>query len=381
MKLTNRHVMQILRLYQIAKPDEPQRSIRNLRSFDEDSFVRVSLTLSKQNYMIIFGANVDDESIADLWPDMPEGAVALNSPKDPDETVTPFNGKYLVVYHLPSKKQRLDIFLSTAFDPTVSRSKWQKYIKLGCVTVNGEVKLSPNEEVGDTDDIAVKFPTSDNSDHDLPIIYQDEDVVVIDKPSGVLTHAKGGISSENTVADFMKSYTSFGLDTDRAGIIHRLDRDTSGVIICARNSDAAKFLQKQFSERKAEKLYIAVVEGHPKLDRAKIDLPIGRNPSKPSTFRVDSSGKSAETVYRVLSKSSKQSLVELRPTTGRTHQLRVHMSHIGTPIVGDRVYGKSGNRLMLHAHQLTCVLPSGEKKTFTSPVPELFKNNFTDIKL
>lgn len=110
-----------------------------------------------------------------------------------------------------------------------------------------------------------------------------------------------------------------------------------------------------------------------------IDLPIGRNPTKPSTFRVDAKGKSAQTHYRVLASDGTRSLVELKPTTGRTHQLRVHMSYIGTPIRGDVIYGTPAERLMLHAHTLTVTLPSGETRTFTASLPELFTQQAKEL--
>ena len=128
-----------------------------------------------------------------------------------------------------------------------------------------------------------------------------------------------------------------------------------------------------------------MTDGVPKLATAKIDLPIGRNPSAPSTFRIDPNGKPAQTTYRVLAATDTQALIELKPTTGRTHQLRVHMAHLNTPILGDRVYGKpNASRLMLHAHKLEITLPSGERKTFEATIPsaltELFPDYTQDVK-
>ena len=192
---------------------------------------------------------------------------------------------------------------------------------------------------------------------DVPIIYEDEDVMVLDKPTGVLTHAKGTFISEATLADFIRPRTTDGLETNRPGIVHRLDRDTSGVLIAAKHNEAKRWLQKQFSDRKAKKSYIALVKGEPKEHHAIIDLPIGRDPKQPQLFRVDPNGKSAVTEYKVLEHFKEgYSLVQLWPQTGRTHQLRVHMHHIGTPIVGDPFYGdtKAGTRLFLHAASLSC---------------------------
>jgi 23S rRNA pseudouridine1911/1915/1917 synthase len=191
----------------------------------------------------------------------------------------------------------------------------------------------------------------------------------------VLTHSKGALNDEFTVADFFRRYTTNALDTNRPGIVHRLDRDTSGVIIGARNDETALLLKKQFADRTTKKQYAAVVDGKPKLAKALIDLPIGRNPSKPSQFRVDSKGKPAITAYEVLATNGTQSLLELRPKTGRTHQLRVHMQYIHTPIAGDRVYGAedTATRLCLHAHSLEITIPTSKREIFTAPIPELFQ--------
>ena len=238
---------------------------------------------------------------------------------------------------------------------------------------------TPKFEVDETDEIALNLPEKEQADVDLPILYEDDDVIVVNKPSGLLTHAKGGLSDESTVAEIIRQKTSFATDTDRPGIVHRLDRDTSGLLIIAKNPESAAHLQRQFAERTAKKTYIAITDGKPKLNAAKIDLPIGRNPSAPSTFRIDPNGKPAQTTYHVLAENDTQSLVELKPTTGRTHQLRVHLAHLNTPILGDRVYGKSSDcRMMLHARKLEITLPSGERKVFEAAIPDEFKKFFPE---
>jgi 23S rRNA pseudouridine1911/1915/1917 synthase len=264
---------------------------------------------------------------------------------------------------------RLDAYLAQYW-PEYSRSTWQKYIDAGYILVNGEVEKSSKRLLGEDDEVTTRVPDAPtHDDQSLPVIYQDDNVMVINKPRGVLTHSKGALNEEFTVADFFARYSTYHADTNRPGIIHRLDRDTSGVLIGALNDDAAKLLQRQFSDRKAKKTYMAVVDGIPKQPEALIDLPIGRNPKSPSQFRVDPNGKSAQTVYKVLASNDKYSLVELKPLTGRTHQLRVHMAHLGTPIHGDRVYGKQADRLYLHAAELEITIPGGLRKTFTTPVP------------
>jgi 23S rRNA pseudouridine1911/1915/1917 synthase len=212
----------------------------------------------------------------------------------------------------------------------------------------------------------------------LPVIYQDDNVVVIDKPAGILSHSKGAMNDEFTVAEFLRPLTSYHSDPNRPGIIHRLDRDTSGVMIGVRNDQTASLLQRQFSDRKVKKTYYAVVDGVPKQDEAVIDLPIARHPTAPSTFRVNASGKSAQTTYKVLKSDGKRSLIELKPYTGRTHQLRVHMAYLGTPIHGDKVYGKQADRLYLHAASLEITIPKGDRKVFESPVPPEFERLGSD---
>lgn len=381
MKISTRNLLRAMRLYGIADDNTPIRALRKVSVDDEESFLRASFIFENKRYMALYGLAVDEDTVDELWPNRPEKAVMLPNPLDNSSFATPFHGKYLILFNIPSGKQRLDIYLAEEFDANISRSLWQKYIKSGCVTVNGLAAVSPNTEILDTDSIAVTFPNDDVAVQDIPIIYEDDDVIVINKPAGILTHAKGGIVQESTVADFFRVHSAFAANTDRAGIVHRLDRDTSGVLIGARTEDAAKFLQKQFADRTTRKTYLAIVAGAPKLPRAKIDLPIGRHPAKPSTFRVDPAGKVAETTYRVAAQNEENSLVVLEPKTGRTHQLRVHMAHIGTPIVGDRVYGRPGNRLKLHAYKLEVTLLSGLKKEFMAPIPEEFLHNFPGVKI
>lgn len=269
---------------------------------------------------------------------------------------------------------RLDAYMAQYW-PENSRSVWQKYIVLGYVKVNGEVETSVKKTLSEDDEVTYDVPAAlDHSNKTLPVIYQDDNIVVIDKPIGVLTHSKGALNDEFTVAEFFRPLTTYHADTNRPGIIHRLDRDTSGVLVGARNPETASMLQRQFSDRKVKKTYYAVVDGVPKQDEALIDLPIARHPTAPSTFRVNASGKSAQTTYKVLKSDSKRSLVELRPATGRTHQLRVHMAHLGTPIHGDRVYGKASDRLYLHAASLEITIPTSNRRTFESPIPTTFES-------
>ena len=379
MKILPRTVLKIARLYKLADDNTPVKALRRLEIQTDESHVFAEFILNKQHFALLYGSIVDEESIDELWTERPDNAEILPNPLDPEFIETPFQGKYVIMFRISPTKVRLDIYLSTKFDTTISRSLWQKYIKAGYVSVNNKVVTTPKFEVDETDEIALNLPEKEQTDVDLPILYEDDDVIVVNKPSGLLTHAKGGLSDEPTVAEIIRPKTSFAADTDRPGIVHRLDRDTSGLLIIAKNPESAAHLQRQFAERTAKKTYIAITDGKPKLNAAKIDLPIGRNPSAPSTFRIDPNGKLAQTTYHVLTENDTQSLVELKPTTGRTHQLRVHLAHLNAPILGDRVYGKSSDcRMMLHAQKLEITLPSGERKVFEAATPDEFKKFFPE---
>lgn len=374
-------VMGILRQFEIAGERTQKKALTHLKETNPHGDVRlISVQLEQTPYYIIIDATADDDTeylkeiILATKPEV-KGHFVRN-PHDESATYGlrhKFKDTYL--FEVTPSKRRLDIELSDRY-PEFSRSTLQKYIKLGAVTVNGEVAASNKQDVSEIDEIAVVPPKkTDTSADELPIIYIDDSVIVVNKPVGVLTHSKGALNDEFTVADFFRRYTTNALDTNRPGIVHRLDRETSGIIIGARTDEAAAILKKQFSDRTAKKQYSAVVDGTPKLEEAIIDLPIARNPSAPSTFRVDAKGKPALTSYRVLASNGEKSLVELKPKTGRTHQLRVHMQYINTPISGDRVYGTatSAPRMCLHAHSLEVTIPGSERKVFTAPIPKEFK--------
>lgn len=275
--------------------------------------------------------------------------------------------------------ERLDTALQKRF-PNLSRSLIQKLIKGGYVTISGKKATKAGVLVDESQKIELQTAVlyQDNTDIQLDILYEDENCVAVNKPVGVLTHSKGAFNPEPTVASWLRQIKAydFPADAERGGIVHRLDRATSGVIICAKNKNTLGFLQKQFQQRKTKKLYIARLYGTPNPPHAILDLPIERNPKKPQTFRVGSNGKPSQTEYRVIRKLSEQSIVELRPITGRTHQLRVHLQYIKHPIIGDTLYGgKEAERLYLHAKQLEITIPGGIRKVFTAPEPK----NFYDI--
>lgn len=278
------------------------------------------------------------------------------------------------------RNMRLDQWV-TALLPELSRSYAAKLIGQGKVKVNDTVQIKPGYKLREGDDVQVDYDTSELDiipDIDLPILYEDETCVVIDKPAGVLVHSKGALKPEATVATWLRTRLK-GMEGARAGIVHRLDRATSGVMICAKTPEALAYLQKQFADRSVQKTYLAVVNGTMQPPQAVIDMPIERNPKAPATFRVGPQGKPAQTEYRVLSHDGRYSLLELKPKTGRTHQLRVHLSAQGRPIIGDILYGgEPADRLYLHAAKLRIRLPNTAKEQdCTAELPASFETFIT----
>jgi 23S rRNA pseudouridine1911/1915/1917 synthase len=278
-----------------------------------------------------------------------------------------------VVIDEETKGKRADV-LVTGLYPALSRSYVHRLFDEERIKLNSaEVKPGYKLRLGDKLSIDFDLKELDQiPDIELPILYEDENIIVVDKPSGVISHSRGKYWDEPSVASFMRQKT--GQPGERSGIVHRLDRATSGVMVCAKNQETLSHLQKQFSQRGVKKTYYAVISGHIEPQEAIIDMPIDRNPAKPQTFYVTYSGKTAQTAYRVVKSYGNYDEVELEPHTGRTHQLRVHLKQLGHPIVGDQLYGgEEAPRLFLHATSLEITLPGGKRQVFTSPLPPEFK--------
>ena len=373
-------ILAIMRHYGVAGELTKHREITQAKETQPRPLTTlITYIYGRSRYYIIFDDNADDdeEFLQDLIATDRQSLKGrfIRNPRDQRRTYgLPYKGKDVYLFEVVAQKRRLDLELAERY-PNLSRSTIQKYIKAGLVKVNDIVITRPKHDIVDTDELALLPPEqTDHTDKELPIIYIDDNVIVVNKPAGVLTHSKGVMNDEFTVADFFRRYTTNALETTRPGIVHRLDRDTSGVIIGARNDDAALLLKKQFAQRTTKKHYAAVVDGVPKLEEAVIDVPIARNPSAPSTFRVDPKGKPALTTYHVEATNGKQTLVSLHPKTGRTHQLRVHMQYINTTIAGDRVYGNANSapRMALHAKSLEITIPQSKREVFTAPTPGFF---------
>lgn len=383
-RLAIREIMNILRTYQLASEDDMLRSISNVfYSTPSPHHQLIDFLFNDQHYVcVIDGANDSEtkgnQGIVDKYLSHQKAKI-ISNPLDNSTSAMPYKAKSCYLFMIEDVRMRLDQFLASKYSDK-SRTMWQKIIKRGDVSVNDEIVKSPKMMIMPSDNIQIaKLDLQPVSKQSFEIIYQDNNVIAINKPAGILTHSKGSFNDEFTVADFFKQYSNYHLDTNRPGIIHRLDRDTSGIIIGALNDETASTLQRQFSERKTKKTYYAIVQGRPKLDKAVIDLPISRNPKKPSQFKVSPNGKSAVTQYEVIDTTGSLSLIKLQPTTGRTHQLRVHMEYIGTPILGDRVYSKKpSSRMFLHAYSLEITIPTSDRKIFTAKLPEEYKEFFND---
>jgi 23S rRNA pseudouridine1911/1915/1917 synthase len=281
--------------------------------------------------------------------------------------------------------ERLDKVIAQAA-PDLSRSVVQRLIKKAQVTVNGRLsKPSYRVELGDQLVIHVpeeKPPKVLPEPIPLDVIYEDDDLLAVNKPAGMVVHPAYGHQSGtlvNAVLAYCPQTVNVG-GADRAGIVHRLDKDTSGVILIAKTQETHTALQRQFKKRQVNKTYLALVEGHPEPRQGIIDAPIGRNKRHRKQMAIVRSGRKAQTTYRVVELFDDNSLVEVKPKTGRTHQIRVHMAWLGYPIVGDHIYGYRKQRLLknrhfLHAHEIAITHPvSGAPLSFTAPLPKALNN-------
>lgn len=278
---------------------------------------------------------------------------------------------------------RLDKFLALEY-PDYSRSQLQALVKKGEVTVNGEV-LKNNYILKDEDEIIINFPEPVESHIEkenipLDIVYEDSDIIVVNKPSGMVTHPAVGNRSGTLVNALLYHCTDLsGINGElRAGIVHRLDKDTSGLIVACKNDFAHKALSEQFANKEVNKIYYAICYGVIPNNQLRINAPIGRNPQLRQQMQVIENGKDAVTNVKVLDRFRDFTLIECKLETGRTHQIRVHLAYIGYPILGDPVYGPKKvigtHGQFLHAKKLGFYHPrTKEYMEFDSPLPDYFQ--------
>ena len=281
--------------------------------------------------------------------------------------------------------QRLDMYIAS-LDLDLSRRIEKKMIENGQVLVNEKIhKISYKTKLGDTIQITIEEPKEvgiEAQDIPLDIIYEDEDIIVINKPKGMVVHPGNG-NPDGTLVNAVLNHCKGSLSgiggEIRPGIVHRLDKDTSGLIIIAKKDKAHINLSKQIQERSVKKIYTALVKGVIPEDTATINMPIGRSKVDRKKMAVRKDGKEAVTHIKVIKRYNKYTLIRVKIDTGRTHQIRVHMAEIGYPVVGDEVYSNGKNEFnvhgqMLHSTSLDFVHPiTGKPMHFEAPLPEYFE--------
>jgi 23S rRNA pseudouridine1911/1915/1917 synthase len=281
-------------------------------------------------------------------------------------------------------KERLDVFL-TACLPEFSRSRIQGLIKDGFVKVKAGTVTKAGRGLEPGEQIEIRIPPPVPSglvaeDIPLDIVFENDDLVLVNKPAGMVVHPSPGHDSGTLVhaaLGYIPDLEGIGGE-ERPGIVHRLDKDTSGLIVIAKNERAHRWLQEQFKSRKVEKTYLALVDGKPPTPAGRVEAPIGRNTTHRKLMAVVPLDKGREAVseYRTLESFPAHTLLEVHPLTGRTHQIRLHMAFLGCPVAADMVYGKRKptvelDRHFLHAHRLKIILP-GEKQAriFEASLPQ-----------
>lgn len=291
------------------------------------------------------------------------------------------------------EKQRLDSFI-TKVKPGLSRSGIQRLVKQGKILVNEkQVKASYVPENGDNITIEqeiAKQTTLKAQEIPISIVYEDNDIIVVNKPKGMVVHPANG-NPDGTLVNAILAICKDSLSgiggEIRPGIVHRLDKDTSGLIIIAKNDSAHIKMSKQIQDREVTKKYIALVRGNVIEDEATIDMPIARSKKDRKKMAIDKDGKEAITHFKVLQRyNDKYTLLELKIDTGRTHQIRVHMSYIGHPVIGDEVYSNGKNEFgikgqMLHARYLEFKHPiTGEELKLEASIPEYFEKILEELE-
>ena len=290
-----------------------------------------------------------------------------------------------------SEQKRIDAYIPM-IDDKYSRTAIQRLIDEEKIKVNGK-NVKPSYKVQDGDEIEIQEEPAKDIElkaQDIPvgIIYEDNDIIVINKPKGMVVHPANG-NPDGTLVNAVMSICKDSLSgiggEIRPGIVHRLDKDTSGIIIVAKNDKAHINLSEQIKNHEVKKTYIALVRGNVRENNATINIPIGRSKTDRKKMAVDQKGKSAVTHFKVLKRYKKYTLLEVNIETGRTHQIRVHLSHIGYPIIGDAVYSNGKNEWQiigqcLHAKSLEFTHPITNKEMkLEADFPKYFKDLIDEL--
>ncbi len=272
---------------------------------------------------------------------------------------------------------RLDQYLASKIE-NISRSAIQKLIRDGEITIVGEEDLpKPSYRLHEHQTVLFTIPDKEAlapKKIPLDILYEDQSIVVVNKPPGMIVHPGAG-NHETTLVEGLLVDRDLPMDDDatRPGIVHRLDKDTSGVMVIAETYSAMNALKEQFAHRKVCKLYVAKVEGVLQEEEGLIDAPIGRDAVNPRFMAITPRGRKAQTEFRVIARTNDSTFLMVHLLTGRTHQIRLHMRYIGHLIIGDTLYGRTDARLMLHAWRLAFMHPESNKQvSFTASLPSEF---------
>lgn len=272
-----------------------------------------------------------------------------------------------------------------------SRSQIQQWIKEQHVSIDGKI-IKANYKVNEGDKILIEIPEPEELDLvpenlDLEIVYEDDDVVIVNKPQGMVVHPSAGHPNGTLVNGLLYQIRNLSTINDvvRPGIVHRIDKDTSGLLMVAKNDRAHEALAKQLKDKTSLRKYVALVHGEIPHEKGRIEAPIGRSKVNRKMQAVIEDGKPAVTHFEVLKRFDGFTLIELQLETGRTHQIRVHMQYIGYPVAGDPLYGPKktlkGNGQFLHAKLLGFEHPTtGEMMVFEAPLPEIFKKTLKQLK-
>lgn len=274
---------------------------------------------------------------------------------------------------------RLDVAVARCAG-AASRSEIQRAIRGGEVRIDGVAARQSSRRLRAGETVVWERelrPLLTPATIDLAVLYEDEEILVVDKPAGLVVHPGAGTQTTTLVEGILADRSLPQADDPaRPGVVHRLDKETSGVLVLAKTAGALQALKAEFAGRRVTKAYIAVAVGTIAEDEGLIDAPVARDPNRPRRMAVRSGGRPAETEFRVLARDAGTTLLLVLPRTGRTHQIRVHLAYIGHPLVGDRLYGKRGQaslRLLLHAWRLAFTHPgSGVAVRFEAPLPPEF---------
>ena len=300
----------------------------------------------------------------------------------------------LVRFSVPSPGGRLDHILVDHLSE-FSRSRIQKWIRDGSVRVGDQIVTKTGYALEGGELVEADIPATGESDLipesiPLDILFENDDLLVINKPPGMVVHPSAGHDSGTLVHAVLAHAADMeGVGGERRpGVVHRLDKDTSGVILFAKNDSTHQFLQRQFKQRSVKKTYLALVDGHPPTPSGRIEGPIGRDPKHRQKMAIvpESRGKPAFTVYHTLDRFSEHAYLEILPETGRTHQIRVHMAFLGCPVAGDRVYGSRKlslpvDRHLLHASELEIkISKNASPSSFKAPLPGDFEEALTLLR-